>query len=67
MNVQGRRKRGRPKNIRWLDRVRVDIKENGVSGEKVYDRATWRGISSNIDPHKNWNKMKEKKNYKNNS
>ena len=53
MNVQGRRKRGRPKNIRWLDRVRVDIKENGVSGEKVYDRATWRGISSNIDPHKN--------------
>ena len=41
MKVQGRRKRGRPKR-RWLDRVRDDIKEKGLSGEEVYDRATWR-------------------------
>ena len=27
------RKRGRPK-IRWLDRARGDIKENGVSGRE---------------------------------
>ena len=27
----------------------------------MYDRATWRRISSNIDPHKSMNKMKRKK------
>ena len=48
MKVEGRRKRGRPKR-RWLDRVRGDIK--GVSvGEEVFDRATRRRKSSNIDP-----------------
>ena len=36
-----RRKRGKPKR-RWLDKVRDDIKEKGLSGEEVYDRATWR-------------------------
>ena len=30
MKVQGRRKRGRP-NIRWLDKVKDDIKEKGHS------------------------------------
>ena len=39
MEVQRRRKRGRPKRI-WLSRVRDDIKEKRLSGEKVYDRAT---------------------------
>ena len=48
MKVQERRKRGRPKR-RWLDRVRDDIKERGLFGEEVYDRATWRRDSSNID------------------
>ena len=27
---------------RWLDRVRDDIKEKGLSREEVYDRATWK-------------------------
>ena len=49
MKVQGRRKRGRPKR-RWLDRMRDGIKEKGLSGEEVYDRATWRRMSSYIDP-----------------
>ena len=49
VKVQGRRKRGRPKR-RWLDRVRDDIKEKGLSEEDVYDRATWRRMSSDIDP-----------------
>ena len=35
---------------RWLDRVRDDIKKKGLSREEVNDRATWRHISSNIDP-----------------
>ena len=49
MKVQGRRKRGRPKS-RWLDRVGDAIKEKGLSGEELYDRATWRrmyGLASN--------------------
>ena len=49
MKVQGRRKRGKPKR-RWLDRVSDDIKENGLSADEVYDRATWRRMSSYIDP-----------------
>ena len=47
MKVQGRRNRGRPKR-RSLDRVRDDIKEKGGGG--MYDRATWRCLSSCIDP-----------------
>ena len=50
MKVQGRRKRGRP-NRRWLDKVNYyDIKEKGLSADEVYDRATWRRMSSYIDP-----------------
>ena len=46
MEVQVMRKRGKPKG-RWLDRVRDDIR---ALREEVYDRATWRRISSDIDP-----------------
>ena len=35
---------------RWLDKVKDDIKENGLSADDVYDRATWRRMSSFIDP-----------------
>ena len=49
MKVHGRRKRGRPKR-RWLDGVRADISEKGQSGEEAYYRATWKHMSSYIDP-----------------
>ena len=49
MNVQGRRKRGRPKR-RLLDKVKDDIKEKGLSVDEVHDRATWWRMSSYIDP-----------------
>ena len=50
MKVQRRRKRGRPKR-RWLDKVKDDIKGKGLSADDVYDdRATWRHMSSYIDP-----------------
>ena len=49
MKVQGRRKIGRPKR-RWFDRVRDDIKEKGLSADEMYDRATWRRVSSYNDP-----------------
>ena len=41
MKVQGRRKRGRPKR-RWLDKVKDDVIEHGLSADDVYDRATCR-------------------------
>ena len=44
MEIQWRRMRGRPKR-RWLDRVRDDIKEKGLSGEDMDDRAAWRHTS----------------------
>ena len=49
MKVQGRGKRGRPKR-RWLHKVKDDIIEKGLLGEEVYDCATWRRMSSYIDP-----------------
>ena len=49
MKVQRRRRRGSPKR-RWLDTVNDDIKEKGVSADEVYDRTTWRRMSSYIDP-----------------
>ena len=49
MKVQGRRKRGRPRG-RCLDNKNDEIKEKGLSADEVYDRATWRRMSSYIDP-----------------
>ena len=48
MKVQMIMKRGRPKR-RWLEKVKNDIKENGLSGEELCDRAKWRRMSSHID------------------
>ena len=42
-------KRGIPKR-RWLDKVKDDIKEEGLQVDDVYGRATWRRMSSYIDP-----------------
>ena len=47
--VQGRRKTGKTKR-RWLGTVKDDIKEKGLSVDDAYDRATWRCMSSYIDP-----------------
>ena len=49
MEVQEKSRSGWPKR-RWLGRVRDDIKKKGLSAEEVYDRATWRRVSSYIDP-----------------
>ena len=39
---------------RWLDKVKDDIKEKGLSADDVYDRATWRRMSSYIEPTLKW-------------
>ena len=44
-----------------MDKVKDDVIEKGLSAEEVYDRATWRIISSYIDPHKSGNTMKKMK------
>ena len=49
IEVQGSGRRGRPKK-RWVDCVKDDLREKGLSGEEVYDRAAWRRLSSHIDP-----------------
>ena len=38
IEVQGSRNRGRPKK-RWADSVKDDLREKGLSGEELYDRA----------------------------
>ena len=52
----GRATRGMPKR-RWFDSVRNDIREKGLSGEELYDRAPWRRILSFIELHKLMTKM----------
>ncbi len=49
MDVQGRRNRGRPKR-RWMDIVRDDLREKGLTGEEVHERAAWRRLVRNVDP-----------------
>ena len=49
IEVQGSRRRGRPKK-RWADWVKDDLREKGLSGEEVYDRAAWRRLGSHINP-----------------
>ena len=44
MEEKERRKRGRPTR-RWLDKVKDDIKEKGLSADDVYDRGTGRHMS----------------------
>ena len=53
IEVQGRRKRGRPKR-KWLDSVNGDPREKGLLGEAVKDQVIWRRFTSHLE-------MKEKK------
>ena len=49
MDIQGRRRRGRPKQ-RWRDRVEEDLRSKGLTGDEVWDRSRWRKLARNIDP-----------------
>ena len=49
MEVQGRRKRGRPRK-RWRDCVREDMREKGIVEAEAQDRGRWRRLIRNGDP-----------------
>ena len=49
MEVTGKRMRGRPKR-RWLDSIRNDLLERGLSEEDAQDRSRWRHLTRHIDP-----------------
>ena len=49
MEVPGKRRSGRPKR-RWLDSIRNDLSERGLSEEDAQDRPRWRRLTRHIDP-----------------
>ena len=51
LKVEGRRKRGGPKG-RWLDKVKDDIEDMGMSADEEYDSATW-GVCHRISTPQN--------------
>ena len=59
MEVPGKRRRGRPKR-RWMDNIRNDLSERGLSEEDAQDRSRWRRLTRHIDPTYKWEKMKKK-------
>lgn len=49
MEVEGRRRRGKPRR-RWMDSINNDMMTRGLTGEEAQDRAMWRRLTRNIDP-----------------
>lgn len=49
MDVQGRRRRGRPKK-RWMDGVREEMRERGIEDHMTQDRNLWKKIICYKDP-----------------
>ena len=49
MEVEGRRRRGRPKR-RWRDCLEGDFREKSISGDEYAERGEWRKLVKNSDP-----------------
>ena len=49
MEVDGRRRRGRPK-FRWKDNVSNDMREKSLREQDAQDRRRWRRLIRNSDP-----------------
>ena len=47
--VPGSRPRGRPK-LRWMDRIKQDMKENNIRPECATDRESWFIMIRNVNP-----------------
>ena len=48
MTVMGTRPRGRPK-VRWLDRLKSDMRIYGISPEMATDREHWAVMVKHVD------------------
>ena len=46
----GNESTGEKEERKMVGQIKDDIKEQGLSADDVYDRATWRRMSSFIDP-----------------
>lgn len=51
MEVQGRRRRGRPKT-RWKECIAANMREKGLNTNMAGDRGMWRRFIKNSDPYK---------------
>ena len=49
MEVDGRRRRGKPRR-RWRECIEADLKEKELVGDEFIDRRTWRRLVRNSDP-----------------
>ena len=49
MKVEGKRPRGRPR-LRWMDRVRSDLKQHQLDPKFAQNREGWRKAVMAIDP-----------------
>ena len=49
MQVAGERRRGRPK-LRWMDRLREDMREKGLTENDTQNRTRWRARTKAGDP-----------------
>ena len=49
MDVSGKRGKGRPKK-RWKNCINRDLREKGLLGNEVHNRADWRRLTINADP-----------------
>ena len=56
IDVLGKRKKGRPQRM-WMDSIKHDLTEKGLSDEEAQDRAAWGRQISNIDLASTWYNM----------
>ncbi len=51
--VEGRRRRGRPK-LRWKDKLKEDLEAKGLGEEHARDQTRWKTLARNSDPIYKW-------------
>ncbi|KAJ8870129.1 hypothetical protein PR048_029141 [Dryococelus australis] len=52
LEVVGRRGKGRPRG-RWMDCMREDLREKQLNENDIWNRAKWKTLARNVDPHMN--------------